>query len=74
MNSIGNRNIELVKNITREEMKNGKDGLHQRVYDRIPQSVFDIYLMAYQEIDGIIFDVVTGGEDEDRSSQAVQNV
>ena len=59
MRSIGKRNIELVKTYTREELAKVSDtNVSQKVYERIPQSVFDIWESSYQEIDRIIYDEV----------------
>lgn len=60
MRTIGAKNIDLVKTITREEYPKGPyETLSDRVYNRIPQAVFDIWEMAYQEIDRIIFDTIS---------------
>ena len=63
MRSIGKRNIRLVKEITQEELSkpDGYKDIEERVIDRLPSSIFDIWEMAYQQICGIIEEVVNQG-------------
>lgn len=63
MRSIGKKNIALVKQITREEIQKMKDepslaGIEDKIIERLPESLWDTWEMADQEIRSIINDEI----------------
>lgn len=57
MRTIGRKNVQELKSIIEEESKIGsKVDLESRIKQRIPDSWYDTWEMAYQEIDRIIDD------------------
>lgn len=60
MRSIGKRNINLVKEITQEELSkpDGFKDIEERVIDRLSSSIFDTWEMAYQQICSIIEEAI----------------
>lgn len=62
MRSIGKRNTKLVKGLTIEACEKGLHGVDVRdyVFDKLPSPIFETWEMAYQEIDGLIYDTQVG--------------
>ena len=60
MRTIGKKNIELVKKITREETKKSDNfgTLSGRVMVRLPEKMWDTWESAHDEINRIIHDTM----------------
>jgi hypothetical protein len=62
MRSIGKRNTDKLKQIVREEKAKGIPGVRDRILDRIPESWFEIWESAHDEIYMIVEDEIMKGD------------
>jgi hypothetical protein len=64
MRSIGKRNIELVKTTTKRIIKENPDlagkELREKIFEELPEELWDTWEMAHQEIVTTIHDTIIG--------------